>query len=139
MENNFKPEGYSSVSPYFIVEDSSRWMNLLSKVFDAESVRKFDNPDGSLMHGELRIDDSIIMFSEASEQYPANKFLMHVYVTDAKITYQKAIEAGCIGIKEPVQEEGDQDIRGQFRDFAGNEWAVGSQSETGDKEIGNGN
>ncbi len=41
-------------------------------------VRRFDRPDGSLMHAEVRIDDSVIMLSEAMPDYPPNTTVLHV-------------------------------------------------------------
>jgi len=124
----FKPEGYNSLAPYFIVRDSQRWIQLMEQVFDAQLTRRYDNADGSLMHAEMQIDDSIIMLSEATEQYAANQLLVHVYVPDALSTYSKALKAGCEGIEAPVQKDNDPDLRGQFRDYAGHIWAIGTQS-----------
>jgi uncharacterized glyoxalase superfamily protein PhnB len=39
----------------------------------------------------------------------------------------KAVEAGCEIIEAPMRKEHDPDKRGQFRDFSGNTWAVGTQ------------
>ena len=33
--NNFKPSGYNSVSPYFIVNGAEKFIALMAKVFDA--------------------------------------------------------------------------------------------------------
>lgn len=130
MSKLFKPKNYNSLSPYFVVEQSDRWIKLLKEIFDAKVLRRYDNPDGSLMHAELQIDDSVIMVSEASEQYPANQLLIHVYVTDALKVYQKAIAAGCEEIEKPVHKENDPDLRGQFKDYIGNIWAVGTQKNS---------
>lgn len=127
--NSFKPTGYNSLSPYFIVQDSERWIELLKDVFGAEVKRRFDRGDGTLMHGEVQIDDSVVMVSEATEQYPANRFLLHVYVPDAIATYEAALKAGCKPIQAPKKLDSDPDLRGQFEDFAGNVWAVGTQME----------
>ncbi len=129
METNtaFKPSGYNSVSPYFITDDAQRLMELLIQVFNGTVTRKFERPDGKVNHAEVKIDDSIIMLSQATESFPANQFMMHVYVPDVHGTFQKAVDAGCQAIKAPVNEEGDPDVRGMFRDFAGNVWAVGMQ------------
>ena len=35
-------------------------------------------PDGTLMHAELMLDDSVIMLGEASEKFPAVPIVMHV-------------------------------------------------------------
>lgn len=126
MSNTFKPEGYNSVSPYFIVKDAERFITLIQNIFDAEATRRFDNPDGSIMHAEMKIDDSVIMLSEATARYPQQPIIMHVYVPDVDATFKKAIDLGCELIDEP-KTSGDPDKRGTFKDFAGNMWSVSTQ------------
>lgn len=126
MSNHFKPVGYNSVSPYFIVKDAERFISLLQNIFDAQSTRRFDNPDGSIMHAELKIDDSIIMLSEATSMYPPQAMVLHVYVPDVDATFKKAIDAGCELVAEPKTSD-DPDKRGTFKDFAGNMWSVSTQ------------
>ena len=127
MSASFKPEGYNSVSPYFILKDADAFIKLMEEIFDATLLRKYDRPDGKIMHAEVKIDDSIIMLSEATEKYEPLSLVMHVYVKDVKATFNKAIAAGCKIEQEPKQSESDPDIRGTFVDFAGNMWSVGQQ------------
>ena len=61
MESKYKPENYNSVSPYLVVHGAQRMIELLKSIFDAEELRKYDMPDGTIMHAEVRIDDSVIM------------------------------------------------------------------------------
>jgi uncharacterized glyoxalase superfamily protein PhnB len=129
MSKEFKPSGYNSVSPYFIVKGAEKWIALLIKVFSALELRRFSNDDKSIMHVEVQIDDSVIMLSEATDKYPANEFLIHVYVPDVHATFKKAIDAGCEAVQQPERKGGDSDTRGMFKDFAGNMWAVASQSD----------
>lgn len=124
----FKPASYNSLSPYFIINDAPRFVQLMKDIFEAVELRKYETPDGRLMHVELKLDDSVIMLSEATEEYPANQFLLHFYVPDARATYQKALELGCEGIQEPIQKN-DPDLRGMFKDYNGNVWSVSTQTE----------
>jgi uncharacterized glyoxalase superfamily protein PhnB len=126
MAKQFKPENYNSVSPYFIVEGAQKMVDMLQVVFGAKELRRYDGPDGTIMHVEVLLDDSVIMISDATQKYPANKFLMHVYVSDVDQVFRKAVAYGCKPIEEPVQ-KGDPDKRGTFEDFGGNTWAVGTQ------------
>lgn len=128
---NFKPIGYNSLSPYFIVDGAEKFIDLLKEIFDADELRRYELPDGTIMHAELKIDDSVIMLGNSSEQYPPNQLLLHVYVKDVDATFKKAIDAGCEEIAKPKQQEGDSDKRGSFRDFAGNSWSVGMQVKKG--------
>ncbi len=127
MNTSFKPSGYTSASPYFIVEDAHRFIELMKQIFDARELRTYHRPSGKIMHAEVQIDDSVIMLADATENYPAETIVMHVYVPDTDTVFQKAIAAGCEAIDSPKSQEGDPDRRGTFKDFAGNLWSVGTQ------------
>jgi PhnB protein len=127
MSQPFKPKGYNSVSPYFIVNGAQRFIDLMKTVFDAKELRRFDNPDGTIMHAEIQIDDSVIMLGEASDKWPQQSTVMHVYVANVDETFQKATDAGCEIVEKPTVKEGDPDKRGTFKDFWGNMWSLGTQ------------
>jgi PhnB protein len=74
-----KPEGYSSVSPYLIVDGASRTIDFLVRVFDAVELRRFPADRGKLMHAEVRIDDTVVMLADASGDWPAIPASVHVY------------------------------------------------------------
>ncbi len=130
MKQSYKPANYNSASPYFIVKDAEHFAELMNKIFNSEVLRRYDRPDGSIMHGELMIDDSVIMFSEATEEYPPARVIMHVYVPDVDATFEKAISAGCEVVERPREREGDPDRRGSFTDADGNHWSIGTQVST---------
>ena len=127
MAATFKPSGYNSVSPYFIVNGAQKMIDLLKTIFNVQELRRYNLPDGTIMHVEVKLDDSVIMIADSNEQYPPNQILVHIYVADAMATYNKAIAAGCESIEKPTRREGDSDMRGMFKDFQGNMWAVGTQ------------
>jgi uncharacterized glyoxalase superfamily protein PhnB len=127
MGKQFKPIGYNSVSPYFIVNGGQKFIDLVKAIFNATELRRYDMPDGSIMHAEIQIDDSVIMIGDSSEKFPPVQLVMHVYVPNVDETFQKAVDAGCEVVEQPTQREGDPDKRGTFKDFAGNMWSVGTQ------------
>jgi len=127
MNKTFKPTGYNSVSPYFIVNGAQRLIDLLKKIFNATELRRYDMPDGTIMHAEIQIDDSVIMLGDSSDKYPPVPIVMHVYVPHVDKTFEKAIEAGCEIVETPKQKDNDPDRRATFKDFAGNMWSVGTQ------------
>ncbi|KYP16131.1 VOC family protein [Flavihumibacter sp. CACIAM 22H1] len=127
MKTSFKPAGYNSVSPYFIIKDAEQFVQLMTAIFDAGLLRKYNRPDGSIMHAELKLYDSVIMLAEATEQYPPVPMVLHVYVQDLDTVFTRAKEAGCKVLEEPKQREGDPDRRATFMDFGGNMWSVGTQ------------
>jgi len=118
------------VAPYLIVDGAQKMIDLLKGIFQATELRRYEGPNGTIMHVEVRIDDSVLMMADASSAYPANEFLLHVYVRDVHDTFKKAIDLGCEVIERPVNKEGDPDTRGSFKDFSGNIWAVGTQKSS---------
>jgi PhnB protein len=126
METNFKPEGYNAVSPYFIIDGAQKFIDLLKQIFNATELRRYDMPDGKVMHAEMQVYDSVIMLGSASERYPAVSTVVHVYVPNVDEVFEKAIKAGCVSVEVP-QQKGDPDKRGTFKDFAGNMWSVATQ------------
>nr|MBI1231916.1 VOC family protein [Cytophagales bacterium] len=127
MKHAFKPDTYNSASPYFIINGAQRLIDLLDAIFGIEVFRKYTREDQSIMHAEVRLDDSILMIGDSGESFTPNTYWMHVYVPDVQHTYVKALEAGCLPVEEPKQREGDSDVRGTFRDFAGNNWSIATQ------------
>lgn len=127
MEKEFKPTGYNSVSPYYIVDGAQKLIDLLKELFNASELRRYDMPDGTIMHAEVRIDDSVIMLGDSSEKFPPIHMVMHVYVPNVDEVFTKALDLGCESIEAPKEREGDPDRRGTFKDFAGNMWSVATQ------------
>lgn len=123
----FKPQGYNSLSPYLMVTDGNRFLEMATHIFGATLKRKYLQENGRIMHAEIQIDDSILMFSEATDQYPAYSLWLHVYVPNAHEVYTRAIEYGCESLGEPEQKPGDPDYRGSFRDMEGINWSVSTQ------------
>lgn len=130
MSHPFKPDDYNSLSPYLIVPGAQKLIDLLQEVFDAKAIRRFDREDGTIMHAEVMIDDSVVMLSDSTAVWPGNQLLLHVYVPNVDEVFAKAIQLGCQALEEPQTKEGDPDRRGMFEDFAGNQWAVSTQNHT---------
>lgn len=124
----YKPEHYNSLSPYLIVDDAQKLVDLLTVIFNAKTLRRFDHENGKIAHIELQLDDTVIMISDSTANYGANKTMLHIYVPDVLKTFNKAIEHGCVEIEKPINKPGDPDTRGSFYDFAGNYWAVSTQT-----------
>ena len=125
----YKPDNYNSLSPYLIVNNAQKLVDLLKVIFNATELRRFDHENGTIAHVELKLDDTIIMISNSTNNYPANTTMLHIYVTDVFETFNLAVNNGCKIIEQPINKQGDPDIRGAFMDFAGNYWAVSTQTD----------
>ncbi len=124
---SYKPDRYPAVSPYLVVNGAKDVLQFLSRVFEATELRRYDMPDGTIMHVEVRIDDSVIMLGDGGEAWPPFASFLHVYVPDVDATYRRALAAGGVSVQEPQQREGDPDRRGGVKDPGGNTWWIATQ------------
>lgn len=127
MTTTWKPNGYSTVSPYLIAEGAQQVVDFLKKGFGATELRRYDMPDGSIMHAEVMLDDSVIMIGDAGGEWLPIQAAVHVYVEDVDRTYRSALAAGGVSVEEPRQRDGDPDRRAGVRDPGGNIWWIATQ------------
>jgi PhnB protein len=127
MPTPSKPPGYSTVSPYLIAAGAQAVIDFLKQVFGAKELRRYDLPDGSIMHAEVGIGDSVVMLGDAGENWPPVRAHLHVYVDDVDATYRRALEAGGVSVQVPERKREDPDRRGGVRDPAGNTWWIATQ------------
>jgi PhnB protein len=122
----YKPDGYTSVAPYLTVNGAQGTIDFLSRVFGAQSLRVIAGSEGRIAHGEVRIDDTVIMLTDGVEGWPAAPSHVHIYVNDVDAVFERALAAGAKIVKRPVQ-DGDADKRGGFTDAGGTTWWVSTQ------------
>lgn len=125
---DFKPAGYTSVSPYLIVSDAARTIKFLENVFAASVLRMFPDSEGRLMHAEVRIDDSVLMLADSAPDWPPVPSYVHVYVTDVDAAYSRALEFGAESVQSPERRE-DEDKRGGIKDEGGTTWWIATRVE----------
>ena len=95
------PNGHQAVMPYLMLVDAAKFIDFCQKVFNATLLSSRKRDDGvTIMHAEVNIDGSTIMFSEASKEWKPATANMFVYVDNADKTYQLAVDAGAVTIME---------------------------------------
>ena len=127
MKAPSKPSGYASVAPYLVVAGAQGVIDFLKRAFDAVELRRYDMPDGTIMHAEVQVDDTVVMIADGGGAWPPFPSWLHVYVPDVDATYRRALEAGGLSVQEPQQREGDPDRRGGVKDPGGNTWWIATQ------------
>jgi PhnB protein len=129
MSTSYKPNNYSTVSPYLIVDGAAATIEFLKQGFGATEIRRFPDESGKLMHAEVRIDDTVIMLADpAPPDWSAIASYVHIYVPDVDETYRKALEAGATSVQEPVKKQ-DEDKRGGVKDPGGTTWWIATKVE----------
>ena len=125
--SDWKPPSYPSLSPYLISADAEGLIAFLEAAFGGTLQRRFDRADGSLMHAEVRIDDSIVMIGGGATETPSAPLHLHLYVEDAVASFDRAVTAGATVVREPEQASADDDLRGGVQDPWGVTWWVATQ------------
>ena len=122
------PDGYHSVTPHLINEDASRVIEFIKRAFGAQEITRLAGPDGRVMHAELRIGDSMVMIGEASDEWKAMPSSVALYVEDVDTTFRRALEAGAVSLREPMDQfYGDRSSG--VKDLAGNHWWIATHLE----------
>lgn len=122
MTVHWQPKGYPNAIPCLTVKDASGLLGFIEAVFGGTVFDRHED-GGVVRHGEIRVGDSIIMVAEASEQWPAERSSLYVYLPDADATYRTALEHGAT----PVMEVGDR--CGGVKDAWGNTWWIATHVE----------
>ena len=123
----WKPASYPSMSPYLISLDAEALVRFTEAAFGGRLLRRFDRPDGSLMHAEVRIHDSVLMIGGGATSARSDAPHIHLYVPEARAAFERAVAAGATGVQEPQRKAADDDLRGGVRDPSGTTWWLASQ------------
>src|SRR5689334_22419222 len=66
------PEGFATLTAHIVVEGAADAMDFYKRAFGAEEIGRAPMPDGKkLMHGLMKIGDSMLMLVDAFPEYGA--------------------------------------------------------------------
>jgi len=131
------PKGYHTVTPYLIVDDAAKALELYKKAFGATEVYRLADPkSGKIMHSEIIIGDSHVMMADEIPGVSAFSPKKHnnapisicLYVDDAEEWARRAVAAG-MKLAKPVTEQFYGDRSGRLEDSFGHVWTVATHFE----------
>lgn len=114
------PPQYLPVVPYLILDDSKKFLDFAKYVFAATEQHIARHDNGDIMHGEIRIFDAVIMFSQASENWGTKPAGMFLYVENVDQTYEAGLRYDAVSLMPPEQK--DYGYTAGFEDPFGNQW-----------------
>lgn len=130
------PKGYSSVTPYLIVNQAGDAIEFYKKAFAAKEMMRFEQPDGRIGHAELKIGDAIIMIADecpevgarSPEAFGGSAISIHLYMKNVDMVVDKAVSAGAKLVK-PIENMFYGDRSGTLEDPYGHKWHVATHIE----------
>jgi uncharacterized glyoxalase superfamily protein PhnB len=119
-----------------MVAGAAKAIEFYKKALGAEELKRFEGPDGKIMHAEIRIGDSVLMLGDEMPEMGARgpksvggtsvSFL--IYGDNVNGAWKRAIEAGAKEIM-PLQDQFWGDRTGCLEDPFGHHWWLAQQIE----------
>jgi uncharacterized glyoxalase superfamily protein PhnB len=123
MSNLKNPYGNQTVIPYLIIPRASEFLQFAKDVFGAiETLKSLREGTNEIMHAEIKIGESTIMFGQSSENWQAHPGSLYTIVEDADAIYNKAISKGAKSVLPMANKEYGRS--GGVQDPFGNVWWI---------------
>jgi len=129
------PEGYTSLTPFIVFDDTTAAIDFYKKALNAEVNMSMPAPDGTIMYAELQIGSAKLMIgapccpTEEGEKSKSAKTLggspvsFYVYVEDVQTAFDQANIAGMTE-KKGIEDMFWGDRMGTLTDPFGIEWTI---------------
>jgi uncharacterized glyoxalase superfamily protein PhnB len=136
MSVNPIPEGYTSLTPFIVIDGAAKAIDFYVEVFGAKLVERMDGADGAVAHAELDFGHGRLQLSDPNAAYglaapPRGETVTHsmvLYCTDADDVVARAEAAGAT-IREPLATFVTGDRFASIIDPFGQRWAVMTRVE----------
>lgn len=125
---DFQPDGYTTVAPWIVTDDTGALLDFISSVFGGEELARVEVEDGSIGHAEIRVGDTVLLAFDRKPDWPMLPSLLRVWVPDADAVVAQATAAGATIVTSLANNAFGQ--RGaRIRDPFGNIWWIDTQIE----------
>jgi uncharacterized glyoxalase superfamily protein PhnB len=133
MSESQKPDGLGmhTVTPHLVCAGGGAAIDFYKKAFNAEEIARFLTPQGKLMHGCVRIGDSLVMLADEFPEWGSlgpkarngSSVTIHLNVADADRQFRQAVDAGC-EVAMPLEDMFWGDRYGVVKDPFGHSWSI---------------
>lgn len=130
------PAGYTSITPYLVVDGAAAAIAFYTSVFGAAEVSRTNGPDGTIAHAELDFGTGRMQLSDPVPTMglvppDRSNTVNHSYVLycpDVDAVFKAAVDAGATAFEEPSTfVTGDR--FGAVLDPFGHRWAIMTRVE----------
>ncbi len=130
------PKGFHTATAYLIVRGAGKALDFYARAFGAKEKTRMGMPDGTVMHAEMKIGDSMIMLSDENPQWGAlspltlggNATHVMLYVKDVDALAARAVAAGAT-VEMPAADMFWGDRYAKIRDPFGHLWSLATHIE----------
>jgi PhnB protein len=130
------PAGYTSVTPYLIIDGAGKAIDFYKRAFGATELMRMGMPDGRVGHAELKIGNAVVMmadeFPERGQKSPSTlggtSGSIMLYVPDVDSMFARAVRAGAKEVM-PVTDQFYGDRSGFLEDPFGHQWTIATHTE----------
>jgi PhnB protein len=130
------PDGFRTVTPHLIVKGAAKALDFYRQAFGAKEQVRMAAPDGSIMHAQMQIGDSVIMLvdekpemgSRGPQTLGASTVVLNIYCDDADAMFARATRAGAT-VTMPLADMFWGDRYGQVTDPFGHVWSIATHKK----------
>ncbi len=133
------PEHLHTVTPRLVVDDGAAAIEFYERAFGAQQLGdRFTDPEGRVIHAEIRIGDSVVMITEegGDADVPARSprglqavtALMAAYWEDVDSAWERAVGAGA-KVLYPLEDQFYGERGGRLVDPFGQQWMMSQHIE----------
>ncbi|HTP55214.1 MAG TPA: VOC family protein [Thermoplasmata archaeon] len=125
------PPGYPTLIPYLAVAGGVAALEFYRKAFGAKELARVQSPDGKLIHGRLKIGDSLFMISDvfpgagvaAPSTVGTTTVTLHIYSKNVDALWDRAVAAGA-KVTMPLENQYWGERYGHLLDPFGHHWSL---------------
>lgn len=125
------PQGMNAITPHLVCAGAADAIEFYKKAFNATEMVRLEGPEGKLMHGAVRIGDSVVMLMDEFQDWGAlspktlkgTPVSVHLYVDDADAAMERAKAAGA-KVVMPLDDTFWGDRYGVVEDPFGHKWSI---------------
>jgi len=125
------PPGFGTVTAYLSVDGGPAALEFYKQAFGARELQRTVTPDGKLIHGRLRIGDTMVLLSDvfpgaatvAPSSIGTTTVTLHVYAKDVDALWDRAVAAGA-KVSMPLENQFWGERYGRLVDPFGHHWSL---------------
>ena len=125
------PRGYPTIVPYLAVRDGVAALEFYRTAFGAKELARRTTPDGKLIHGRIKIGNSVVMLSDvfpganvaAPSMVGTTTVTLHLYSKNVDALWDRAVAAGA-KVTMPLENQYWGERYGHLEDPFGHHWSL---------------